>query len=84
MTHMVDTKQEIERKYEATAEEAGPSGRPDLPGLPELTGAGPVATVVSRGVATLEATYYDTPGSGCWPTPSPCATAPAAMTRAGI
>ncbi|MFE9063203.1 CHAD domain-containing protein [Streptomyces violaceusniger] len=59
---MVDTKQEIERKYEATAEEAGPSGRPDLPGLPELTGAGPVATVVSRGVATLEATYYDTPG----------------------
>ncbi|MBU3865274.1 CYTH and CHAD domain-containing protein [Streptomyces sp. 4503] len=59
---MVDTKQEIERKYEATAEEAGPSGRPDLPGLPELTGAGPVATVVSRGVATLDATYYDTPG----------------------
>ncbi|NUH43991.1 CYTH and CHAD domain-containing protein [Streptomyces samsunensis] len=59
---MVDTKREIERKYEATAEEAGPSGRPDLPGLPELTGAGPVATVVGRGVATLEATYYDTPG----------------------
>ncbi|MEU5923158.1 CYTH and CHAD domain-containing protein [Streptomyces antimycoticus] len=59
---MVDTKQEIERKYEATAEEAGPSGRPDLPGLPELTGAGPVATVVSRGVVTLDATYYDTPG----------------------
>ncbi|MET7761658.1 CYTH and CHAD domain-containing protein [Streptomyces sp. NPDC005393] len=59
---MVDTKQEIERKYEATAEEAGPSGRPDLPGLPELTGAGPVASVVSKGVTTLDATYYDTPG----------------------
>lgn len=58
---MVDTKQEIERKYEATAEEAGPSGRPDLPGLPELTGAGPVASVVSKGMTTLDATYYDTP-----------------------
>ncbi|WP_309093897.1 CYTH and CHAD domain-containing protein [Streptomyces sp.] len=46
---MADTKREIERKYEA---EDG--------GLPDLTGVAGVANVVDRGVAHLDATYYDT------------------------
>ncbi|MGW0609788.1 CYTH and CHAD domain-containing protein [Streptomyces sp. NPDC002788] len=46
---MADTKREIERKYEAQ------DG-----GLPDLTGVAGVATVVDRGVAHLDATYYDT------------------------
>ncbi|MER5216911.1 CYTH and CHAD domain-containing protein [Streptomyces sp. NPDC002838] len=46
---MADTKREIERKYES--EESG---------LPDLTGVAGVATVVDKGVAHLDATYYDT------------------------
>ncbi|MFI9425060.1 CHAD domain-containing protein [Streptomyces achromogenes] len=46
---MADTKREIERKYEA-----------DGSGLPDLTGVGPVAAVLDRGVVELDATYYDT------------------------
>ncbi|MEU2436839.1 CYTH and CHAD domain-containing protein [Streptomyces rubradiris] len=45
---MADTKREIERKYEADGD------------LPDLTGVGPVAAVLDRGVAELDATYYDT------------------------
>ncbi|MGW7512896.1 CYTH and CHAD domain-containing protein [Streptomyces massasporeus] len=46
---MAETKREIERKYES-----------DESGLPDLTGAGGVAAVVDKGVAHLDATYYDT------------------------
>ena len=46
---MADTKREIERKYES-----------DDSGLPDLTGVAGVATVVDKGVAHLDATYYDT------------------------
>ncbi|GCB49439.1 CYTH and CHAD domain-containing protein [Streptomyces sp. NL15-2K] len=46
---MADTKREIERKYES-----------DESGLPDLTGVAGVATVVDKGVAHLDATYYDT------------------------
>ncbi|MFM9593017.1 CHAD domain-containing protein [Streptomyces scabiei] len=47
---MADTKREIERKYES-----------DESGLPDLTGVTGVATVVDKGVAELDAVYYDTP-----------------------
>jgi CHAD domain-containing protein len=47
---MADTKREIERKYEAT---------PDTP-LPDLTQVPGVADVVGKGVAELDAVYYDT------------------------
>ncbi|WP_018545124.1 CYTH and CHAD domain-containing protein [Streptomyces sp. LaPpAH-108] len=47
---MVDVKREVERKYE------GGDG-----GFPEVTGTAGVARVVDRGVAELDATYYDTP-----------------------
>ncbi|MEV4680313.1 CYTH and CHAD domain-containing protein [Streptomyces kurssanovii] len=47
---MADTKREIERKYEAT---------PDIP-LPDLTKVPSVAGVVGKGVAELDAVYYDT------------------------
>ncbi|MFC8512347.1 CHAD domain-containing protein [Streptomyces sp. NPDC057257] len=47
---MADTKREIERKYES-----------DDSGLPDLTGVAGVAAVVDKGVAHLDATYYDTP-----------------------
>ncbi|MEU6219903.1 CYTH and CHAD domain-containing protein [Streptomyces sp. NPDC047022] len=47
---MADTKREIERKYEAVA------GDP----LPDLTRVGGVAAVVDKGVAELDATYFDT------------------------
>ncbi|MFK4595790.1 CYTH and CHAD domain-containing protein [Streptomyces pristinaespiralis] len=47
---MADTKREIERKYEAT---------PDTP-LPDLTEVPRVAGVVGKGVAELDAVYYDT------------------------
>ncbi|MEU3512857.1 CYTH and CHAD domain-containing protein [Streptomyces longwoodensis] len=47
---MAETKREIERKYAA-----------DDSGLPDLTGVAGVAAVVDRGVAELDATYYDTP-----------------------
>jgi CHAD domain-containing protein len=46
---MADTKREIERKYES-----GESG------LPDLTGVAEVAAVIDKGVAELDATYYDT------------------------
>ncbi|MFE7645532.1 CYTH and CHAD domain-containing protein [Streptomyces phaeoluteigriseus] len=46
---MAETKREIERKYES-----------DDGGLPDLTGVTGVAAVLDRGVAELDATYYDT------------------------
>ncbi|MFB7337457.1 CHAD domain-containing protein [Streptomyces adustus] len=46
---MADTKREIERKYES-----------DDSGLPDLTGVAGVAAVLDKGVAHLDATYYDT------------------------
>ncbi|MEU0388390.1 CYTH and CHAD domain-containing protein [Streptomyces chartreusis] len=46
---MADTKREIERKYES-----------DESGLPDLTGVAGVAAVLDKGVAHLDATYYDT------------------------
>lgn len=46
---MADTKREIERKYES-----------DDSGLPDLTGIAGVAAVIDKGVAELDATYYDT------------------------
>ncbi|MGV9456967.1 CYTH and CHAD domain-containing protein [Streptomyces sp. NPDC003635] len=46
---MADTKREIERKYES-----------DDSGLPDLTGVAGVAAVIDKGVAQLDATYYDT------------------------
>ncbi|MEU4656669.1 CYTH and CHAD domain-containing protein [Streptomyces sp. NPDC023723] len=51
---MADIKREIERKYEA------PDADGDGGGLPDLTGVAGVATVADRGVAHLDATYYDT------------------------
>ncbi|HEY9372877.1 CYTH and CHAD domain-containing protein [Streptomyces sp.] len=48
---MAETKREIERKYEAT----------DRTELPDLTRAAGVASVEDRGVAELDAVYYDTP-----------------------
>jgi CHAD domain-containing protein len=46
---MAETKREIERKYES-----------DDGGLPDLTGVTGVAAVLDKGVAELDATYYDT------------------------
>lgn len=46
---MADTKREIERKFES-----------DDSGLPDLTGVAGVAAVIDKGVAHLDATYYDT------------------------
>ncbi|MEV6486279.1 CYTH and CHAD domain-containing protein [Streptomyces sp. NPDC051576] len=46
---MADTKREIERKYES-----------DESGLPDLTGVAGVKTVIDKGVASLDAVYYDT------------------------
>lgn len=46
---MADTKREIERKYES-----------DESGLPDLTGVAGVEAVIDKGVAQLDATYYDT------------------------
>ncbi|MFI1695202.1 CYTH and CHAD domain-containing protein [Streptomyces bobili] len=46
---MAETKREIERKYES-----------DDSGLPDLTGVPGVAAVLDKGVAELDATYYDT------------------------
>ncbi|MGW3118990.1 CYTH and CHAD domain-containing protein [Streptomyces sp. NPDC001107] len=46
---MADTKREIERKYES-----------DESGLPDLTGVAGIDAVVDKGVAHLDATYYDT------------------------
>ncbi|MCT4352691.1 CYTH and CHAD domain-containing protein [Streptomyces sp. Je 1-79] len=47
---MADTKREIERKYEAT----------ERTGLPDLTRARGVSAAHDRGVAELDAVYYDT------------------------
>lgn len=47
---MADTKREIERKYEATPETR----------LPDLTGVAGVSDVHDKGVAELDAVYYDT------------------------
>ncbi|EKX61836.1 CYTH and CHAD domain-containing protein [Streptomyces ipomoeae] len=47
---MADTKREIELKYES-----------DESGLPDLTGVAGVATVLDKGMAELDAVYYDTP-----------------------
>ncbi|MFD4376658.1 CHAD domain-containing protein [Streptomyces sp. NPDC058486] len=47
---MAETKREIERKYEATAETR----------LPDLTRAAGVAAVTGEGVTVLDAVYYDT------------------------
>lgn len=47
---MADTKREIERKYEATAETR----------LPDLTGVAGVSAVTHHGVTELDAVYYDT------------------------
>ncbi|MFF1718684.1 CYTH and CHAD domain-containing protein [Streptomyces sviceus] len=47
---MADIKREIERKYES-----------EDSGLPDLTGVAGVEAVVDKGVAQLDATYYDTP-----------------------
>ncbi|MFF9501970.1 CHAD domain-containing protein [Streptomyces sp. NPDC014656] len=47
---MAETKREIERKYEATAETR----------LPDLTRAAGVASVTDEGVTELDAVYYDT------------------------
>ncbi|MEU6418912.1 CYTH and CHAD domain-containing protein [Streptomyces spiralis] len=62
---MAATKREIERKYEPKRpdEPGGSRGQdgPEAGGLPDLTGVGPVAAVVDRGVAVLDAVYYDTP-----------------------
>ncbi|MGW3101560.1 CYTH and CHAD domain-containing protein [Streptomyces sp. NPDC001100] len=46
---MADTKREIERKYES-----------DDSGLPDLTGVAGVRAVIDKGVANLDAVYYDT------------------------
>ncbi|MFD8739621.1 CHAD domain-containing protein [Streptomyces sp. NPDC059618] len=51
---MADTKREIERKYEGPAADGG-TRMPDLSGVPGVAG------VVDKGVAELDATYYDTP-----------------------
>ncbi|WP_405917137.1 CHAD domain-containing protein [Streptomyces sp. NBC_00728] len=51
---MADTKREIERKYEGPAADGGTD-------LPDLSGVSGVAGVVDKGVAELDATYYDTP-----------------------
>ncbi|MEU1531100.1 CYTH and CHAD domain-containing protein [Streptomyces fagopyri] len=50
---MADTKREIERKYE------GPPTGGD-PALPDLTRVPGVSGVIDKGVADLDATYYDT------------------------
>jgi CHAD domain-containing protein len=47
---MADVKREIERKYEAT----------DRDELPDLTRVAGVSAVLDKGVAELDATYYDT------------------------
>ncbi|WP_416973276.1 CHAD domain-containing protein [Streptomyces sp. 4F14] len=46
---MAETKREIERKYES-----------DESGLPDLTGVAGIEAVLDKGLAELDATYYDT------------------------
>ncbi|WP_284579091.1 CYTH and CHAD domain-containing protein [Streptomyces sp. 2P-4] len=52
---MADTKREIERKFEFTTDEA------EQRGVPDLTGTAGIAAVADRGIADLDAVYYDTP-----------------------
>ncbi|MFE2132334.1 CHAD domain-containing protein, partial [Streptomyces sp. NPDC059466] len=61
---MADTKREIERKYE------GPPTGGD-PALPDLTRVPGVSGVVDKGVADLDATYYDTAPRPPPPPPGP-------------
>ncbi|WP_217141643.1 CYTH and CHAD domain-containing protein [Streptomyces sp. AC627_RSS907] len=49
---MTQSKRETERKYEPPS--------PGTGGLPDLTGAGPVASVTAAGPEELDAVYYDT------------------------
>ncbi|MFI6081292.1 CHAD domain-containing protein [Streptomyces sp. NPDC051217] len=61
---MVDTKREIERKYELPeSPEAGGSGSQPRGRslLPDLTKVPTVSAVTARGVTELDAVYYDTP-----------------------
>lgn len=51
---MADTKREIERKYEAAADATGETR------LPDLTKVAGVSSVRDKGVAELDAVYYDT------------------------
>ncbi|MET9517837.1 CYTH and CHAD domain-containing protein [Streptomyces sp. NPDC002994] len=51
---MADTKREIERKYEAAADASGETR------LPDLTKVAGVSSVRDKGVAELDAVYYDT------------------------
>ncbi|MBT2505208.1 CYTH and CHAD domain-containing protein [Streptomyces sp. ISL-98] len=53
---MADTKREIERKYEADAEARATGETP----LPDLTRVAGVSSVPDKGVAELDAVYYDT------------------------
>lgn len=73
---MADTKREIERKYEGPAADGGTE-------MPDLSGVPGVARVVDKGVAELDATYYDTSDQRLATASSPCAAAPAATTPAG-
>lgn len=62
---MADTKREIERKYEfstafSTAFSTVSDTVSDTGELPDLTGVDGVAAVLDRGVADLDAVYYDT------------------------
>ncbi|WP_028802623.1 CYTH and CHAD domain-containing protein [Streptomyces sp. 142MFCol3.1] len=50
---MADTKREIERKYEGSSA-GGDTGLPDLTRVPGVAG------VIDKGLAELDATYYDT------------------------
>ncbi|MFC8871731.1 CHAD domain-containing protein [Streptomyces sp. NPDC057148] len=49
---MTESKRETERKYEPSSSGVG--------GLPDLTGAGPVASVTASGPEELDAVYHDT------------------------
>ncbi|MFE9059085.1 CYTH and CHAD domain-containing protein [Streptomyces mutabilis] len=49
---MTESKRETERKYEPSS--------PGVDGLPDLSGAGPVASVTAAGVEELDAVYHDT------------------------
>ncbi|MFE2289284.1 CHAD domain-containing protein [Streptomyces sp. NPDC059443] len=52
---MVDTKREIERKFEFS------TAKRTRRGVPDLTGTAAVAAVTDQGTVDLDAVYYDTP-----------------------
>ncbi|WP_371615864.1 CHAD domain-containing protein [Streptomyces sp. NBC_00454] len=52
---MVDTKREIERKFEFS------TAKQTRRGVPDLTGTAAVAAVTDQGTVHLDAVYYDTP-----------------------